>query len=73
MALEADELIDDEAAQTVTAQGDVQIRYRGRTMRADRLVYNLASGEIHAIGNVEIVAEDGSDHLCRGDQRRRGA
>jgi LPS-assembly protein len=58
--LEADELINDEAAGTVTAEGDVQIRYAGRTMRADRLVYNLNSGGIHAIGNVEIVLEDGT-------------
>lgn len=58
--LEADELIDDQEARTVTAQGDVQIRYQGRTMRADRLVYDLNSGEIRAIGNVQIVLEDGS-------------
>ncbi len=58
--LEADELINDEAAGTVTAQGDVQIRYGARTMRADSLVYNLTTGAIHAVGNVEIVLEDGS-------------
>ena len=58
--LEADEIINDEAAQTVTAQGDVQIRYQGRTMRADRLVYNLQTGEIRAIGDVQIALEDGS-------------
>ena len=58
--LEADEIINDEAAQTVTAQGDVQIRYQGRTMRADRLVYNLTTGEIRAIGDVQIALEDGS-------------
>jgi LPS-assembly protein len=58
--LEADELVNDEAAQTITAQGDVQVRYQGRTMRADRLVYNLETGAIQAVGNVEIVLEDGS-------------
>ncbi|MGD9816100.1 MAG: LPS-assembly protein LptD [Hyphomonadaceae bacterium] len=58
--LEADELVDDQEARTVTAQGDVQIRYQGRTMRADRLVYDLNTGEIRAIGNVQIVLEDGS-------------
>src|SRR5690606_41824835 len=57
--LEADEIINDEAAQTVTAQGDVQVRYQGRTMRADRLVYNLETGEIRAIGDVQIALEDG--------------
>ncbi len=58
--LEADEVINDEAAGTVTAQGDVQVRYQGRTMRADQLVYNLETGVIRAIGNVQIVLEDGS-------------
>ncbi|MBL8548117.1 MAG: LPS-assembly protein LptD [Hyphomonadaceae bacterium] len=58
--LEADELIDDQEARTITAQGDVQVRYQGRTLRADRLVYDLNSGEIHAIGDVQIALEDGS-------------
>jgi LPS-assembly protein len=58
--LEADELINDEAAQTITATGDVQIRYQGRTMRADRLVYDLNTGVIRAIGDVQITTEDGS-------------
>jgi LPS-assembly protein len=58
--LEADELTDDQGAGTITAEGNVQVRYQGRTMRADRLVYDLNSGVIRAIGNVEIVLEDGS-------------
>ncbi|MBS0385556.1 MAG: LPS-assembly protein LptD [Proteobacteria bacterium] len=58
--LEADQLIDDDANKTITAQGDVEIRYEGRTMRADTVVYNLNAGTVHATGDVEIVAEDGS-------------
>jgi LPS-assembly protein len=58
--LEADELIDDQEARTITAQGDVQVRYQGRTMRADRLIYDLNTGAIRASGNVQIVLEDGS-------------
>jgi LPS-assembly protein len=58
--LEADQLIDDQQARTITAEGDVQVRYQGRTMRADRLVYDLNTGSIRAIGNVQIVLEDGS-------------
>lgn len=60
VVLEADTLIDDEVARTVTAEGDVQVRYQGRTLRADRLVYNLDTGQVQAQGNVEIVAEDGT-------------
>ncbi len=58
--LEADEVLNDDAGRTVTAQGDVQVRYQGRTLRADQLVYNLDTGVIRAIGNVQIVLEDGS-------------
>ncbi|MFT3726446.1 MAG: LPS assembly protein LptD [Terricaulis sp.] len=58
--LEADQLIDDEAAHTITAEGDVQVRYEGRTMRADRVVYDLNAGTVHATGDVEMVMEDGS-------------
>ncbi|MGD9980059.1 MAG: LPS-assembly protein LptD [Hyphomonadaceae bacterium] len=58
--LEADEVINDEQAQTITAVGDVQVRYQGRTLRADRLVYNLETGDIRAIGDVQIALEDGS-------------
>jgi LPS-assembly protein len=58
--LEADALINDENARTITAEGDVQVRYQGRTMRADRIVYDLDTGRIRATGNVEIVERDGS-------------
>lgn len=58
--LEADELIDDQGAGTITAQGDVQVRFGARTMRADQLIYNLRDGSIRAIGNVQVVLEDGS-------------
>ncbi len=58
--LDADELIDDQQAHTITATGDVNVHYQGRTLRADRLVYDLNSGRITAVGNVQIVLEDGS-------------
>ena len=58
--LEADQLVDDQQARTITAEGNVNVRYQGRTLRADRLVYDLNTGTIRAIGNVEIVLEDGS-------------
>lgn len=60
VVLEADDLVDDEAAQTITAHGNVQVRYEGRTMRADQVVYDLKQGTVHATGDVEMVMEDGS-------------
>jgi len=58
--LEADEIIDDQQGRTITARGDVQVHYQGRTMRAEELVYNLDTGVIRASGNVEIVLPDGT-------------
>jgi len=58
--LEADQLVDDDAAHTITAQGNVQIRYQGRTLRANQVVYDLNAGTVHATGDVEMMTEDGS-------------
>ena len=58
--LEADVIVDDQEARSITAEGDVQVRYQGRTLRADRLVYDLNTGSIRAVGNVQIALEDGS-------------
>ncbi|MGE0830462.1 MAG: LPS-assembly protein LptD, partial [Hyphomonadaceae bacterium] len=60
VALEADTVTADDRAQTITAEGDVEARYEGRTLRADRIIYNLADGTIHAQGNVQMVDRDGS-------------
>jgi LPS-assembly protein len=60
VVLEADTVINDEPGQTVTAEGNVEVRFQGRTLRANRLIYNLATGTIHAQGQVEIVQADGS-------------
>lgn len=58
--LEADTLINDDNAHTITAEGDVQVRHQDRTMRANRLVYNLDAGTILAQGDVQLVEADGS-------------
>jgi LPS-assembly protein len=58
--LEADSLTDDSENRTIIAEGDVQARYQGRTLRADRLVYSLDTGVIRASGGVELIEADGS-------------
>ncbi|MES1157381.1 MAG: LPS assembly protein LptD, partial [Alphaproteobacteria bacterium] len=58
--LEADVLTDDQTNRVITAEGDVEARYQGRTLRADRVVYDLAAGTIHASGNVQIASPDGT-------------
>ena len=57
--LEADALIDDRPTNLVTAEGKVEVRYQGRTLRADRVVYNRVNGATHAYGHVVMIGSDG--------------
>lgn len=58
--IEADTMVDDRGAQTVTATGHVEARTQGRTVRADRLIYNRQTGAAHASGNVVLINADGT-------------
>ena len=70
--LEADVLVNDDQARTITAEGDVQAHYNNRTLRADRVIYNLDDGTVRAIGNVELVAADGSVQYAKEVQLDEG-
>jgi LPS-assembly protein len=58
--LEADTLTQNQTTHHVIATGGVEIRYKGRVLRADRVDYNSDSGEMAASGNVEIINSDGT-------------
>ncbi|HUZ13798.1 MAG TPA: LPS assembly protein LptD [Caulobacteraceae bacterium] len=58
--IQADRLIQNEADHTVTAQGHVEARYRGRVLRADQVTYDSATGIVAAKGHVAIVNPDGT-------------
>lgn len=60
VVLEADSIVRDDEADTITAEGNVEARYEGRVLRAKRLVYSLRDNTIRAQGGVEIVDPDGS-------------
>ncbi len=60
VVLEADSLVRDEQADTITAEGNVEARYEGRTLRTKRLIYNLRDHTIRAQGGVEIIDPDGT-------------
>ncbi len=62
--LEADTLTNDEATQILTAEGHVEGRYQDKSLRADRVVYNLSSGQVIASGNVILVQADGSSQYA---------
>ncbi len=62
--LEADELINNEELQILTAAGEVEGRYQDRTLRADRVIYNLSSGSVVATGNVVLVDSTGASQYA---------
>ena len=62
--LEADILTNDETAQLLTAQGEVEGRYQDKTLRADKVIYHLDTGQVFAEGNVVLVQPDGSSQYA---------
>lgn len=58
--LESDLLVRDDKTHTLTATGDVEARYQGRTLRAQEVVYETEAGVIHAKGKVQLINADGT-------------
>lgn len=58
--LEADTLVRDEKDGPVIARGEVEARYRGRTIRAQEITYDRSTGKATARGQVTIVDADGT-------------
>lgn len=58
--IEADQLIDNRDTKVVTAEGHVEARHLGRTLRADSLVYDTVTGVVQAHGHVTILNADGT-------------
>ncbi len=58
--LESDLLIRDDKTHTLTARGDVEARYEGRTLRAQEVVYDTESGVVTAKGKVQLINADGT-------------
>jgi len=74
--LESDSLIQDDANQVVSAEGDVEVRYRGRTLRARSLIYDIRSGLITARGSVVVIDPSGAisfaDEMVLDEEMRAG-
>ena len=60
MVVEAKELVNDEDKDTITANGDVQIYYNGRFLRADHVVYDRKTARVFAQGHATLTETDGS-------------
>ncbi len=60
MVLEADQVVYDDKADTVTAIGSVAIYYRGSVLTARRVIYVRSSQRVVAEGDARIVDKDGN-------------
>lgn len=60
MLVEADEIVYDNVADTVSAVGNVEINYDGRTLQADRVVYDRTTSRVRAEGNARLLDRDGA-------------
>lgn len=74
--MEADLVVRDGERKTVTASGDVEVRYEGRTLRADELIYDENRSAITARGHVAILNPDGTtefaEEMILDDQMKAG-
>jgi LPS-assembly protein len=75
--LQADSVEYDNANQTVSAIGKVEIASRGRVLLADRVTYDQKSDRVIASGNVSVTDEHGNvafaTTVVLTDQMRNGA
>jgi len=74
--MEADTVIRDDKNKTWTAEGGVEGRYQGHVIRADKVVYNVATGAVVADGHAQIINLDGTvqfaSHMVLDDKMRAG-
>lgn len=64
VVLDADNIFVNEAENTVVAEGNVEAKYEGRVLRADRLTYNRNTDRVRATGNVVIIDVDGTENYA---------
>jgi LPS-assembly protein len=76
MLLQADDLIYDNANNTVTARGNVEIYYGNYTLTANQVIYDRGAGTLNAEGDVRIKEPTGAviaaDRITLTDDFRDG-
>ncbi|MCI4643851.1 MAG: LPS assembly protein LptD [Hyphomonadaceae bacterium] len=60
----ADSLFENEQENSVIAEGNVEARYQGRILKADRVVYSRSTNKVRATGNVIILDPDGTERFA---------
>ena len=63
--LEADNVVQDDKNNVVTAEGHVEVRYKGRTLRAQTLIYQTKTGVVTAKGDATIINADGTAEFAK--------
>jgi LPS-assembly protein len=63
--LEADKVTRDNKTKIATAEGHVEARYRGRTLRAQTVVYDSNTQVVTAKGDVVVVNPDGTAQFAK--------
>ena len=62
--LQADSLVHNQDGQSVTATGAVILKQEGKTVKADKIIYNLHEDTVVATGNVEFIDDNGDHHFA---------
>ena len=74
--MDADLVTYDDKAKVATAQGQVEVRYEGRTLRANDVTYDQNRGVVTARGEVQIINADGTaefaEEMTLDDEMRTG-
>ena len=60
MVVEANSVVYDDKAHSVTAEGDAQIYNQGKILEADRVTYFKDTGRVLAEGSVKLTESDGT-------------
>lgn len=60
LLVDAREIIYDNDKNTISAAGDVQMNYQGRTLQADRVTYDRNTGRVFAEGNARLTDVNGT-------------
>ena len=63
--LEADSVGQDDKTKVANAEGHVEVRYRGRTLRADFLTYDKDTQVVTAKGHVVVINTDGTAEFAK--------
>ena len=61
LVVEADQIVFDQVAQTVDAEGQVRLRYRGIRLTADRVRFDILQEQLTAEGRVILVDAEGRE------------